>query len=248
LRPSAASDHESPPLKPRVGRNKTKIGSALRKPQAWISEFDSIKHSLVNMGAKRLIHNAHLKWLSGRPIDDDTGIVHRWMQENYADSMLMGLRRILDGRRGSFSLVRLLGNLERNAALFSFQGYVKLWTSQQGDIDQQFVKALYARFSTDHRTLDRRRIREDVKDLLAKGETVLRYANTVVAHNSASDNDPTVAAVAITWADLDKLFDEVAELFNKYYGLARPGVHVDFAPVLPAGFDRAFKRMLEAAG
>lgn len=213
--------------------------------KAWIADFDSIRHSLIEMGAKRLIHKAHFKWLNDYHIDDGTGIVHRWMQENYADSMLMGLRRILDNRRGSFSLIRLLSKLERNHALFSVDGYVRLWASQQSDIDEQFVKALYTRFSSNHRTLDRRRIQEDVKTLLARGETVLRYINTVVAHKSASNGDTTAAAVAITWADLDNLFDEVAGLFNKYYGLVRPGVHVDFAPVLPAGFERAFKRMIE---
>jgi len=196
------------------------------------------------MGAKRLIHQAHLKRLNERRFDDGTGIVHRWMQESYADSMLMGLRRILDNNRGSFSLVRLLGNLERNAALFSFDGYLKLWVGQQADIDEEFARALYTRYSTDGKTINRRRIQEDVKALLVRGKTVLRYVNTVVAHDSASVVNST-PAVAITWADLDKLFDEVTALFNKYYGLVRPGVHVDFAPVLPAGFEQAFNRMIE---
>jgi hypothetical protein len=213
----------------------------------WIVDFDWIRRSLAEMGAKRLVHKAYLERLHDRQIEEGTEIVHQWMQENYADSMLIGLRRILDGSRGSFSLVKLLGKIEQNRAHFTIDRYVRLCASQQARIDGWYAEAMYARFSSDHRTLDRRLIQADVKALLASGSAVLRYTNTFVAHSRDRRRDTTTADLEITLKDLDKLFDEVTALFNKYYGLVRPGVHVDFAPVLPSGFQRAFERMLDGS-
>jgi len=107
-----------------------------------------------------------------------------------------------------------------------------------------YPRALYAIFSRDGRTIDRERIRADVKKLRTDYKSVRQYINTVVAHQSVSDSNATTVFTAITWEDLDNLFDEVTALFNKYYALVKPGVHVDFAPVLPAGFQRAFERMV----
>jgi len=95
---------------------------------AWIGDFDSIKSSLMDLGMKRMLHRAHVKELQGREIEDGTSIVHRWMQENYAHSMLIGLRRILDDSKGSFSLVKLLNKLEKHHALFTCERYLH-WSS-----------------------------------------------------------------------------------------------------------------------
>jgi hypothetical protein len=211
----------------------------------FVTDFEKVRLSLVDLGAKRMIHRAHVKELQDREINDGTGIVHRWMQENYADSMLIGLRRILDNARGSFSLVRLLRRVERSHALLNIDGYVQLSAGQPGRVDDWYVRALFAKFSNDGRTLDRQRIRVDIETLLASCERVLNYINTAVAHQTACESDATAPDTIITWGDLDTLFDEVTQLFNKYYGLVRPGVHVDFEPVLPAGFTRAFTRMID---
>lgn len=212
---------------------------------AWVADFEKVRLSLVDLGAKRLIHKAHVKELQDREINDGTSIVHRWIQENYADSMLIGLRRILDDNRDSFSLIRLLRRVERGHALLNIDGYIQLSAGQPGQLDDWYVRALFTRFSTDGRTFDRQRIRLDIETLLANCEQVLHYINTAVAHQTARESDATAPETIITWGDLDTLFDSVTELFNKYYGLVRPGVHVDFEPVLPSGFTQAFTRMID---
>lgn len=210
----------------------------------WVRDFESIRSSLMYLGTKRAIHRAHVEKLQGRQIEDGTSIVHRWMQQNYAESMLIGLRRILDKRRGSVSLLKLLEELEKNHALFTCERYLQLWSNGRPGGNDLYPRALYAIFSRDGRTIDRKRIRADVETLLTDYKSVQQYINSVVAHQSVSDSNATTVLTAITWEDLDNLFDEVTDLFNKYYGLVKPGVHVDFAPVLPAGFQRAFERMV----
>lgn len=193
---------------------------------------------------KRAIHRAHVEKLQDRQIEDGTSIVHRWMQQNYAESMLIGLRRILDKRRGSVSLLKLLEELEKNHVFFTCERYLQLWSNGLPGGNDLYPRALYAIFSRDGRTIDRKRIRADIETLLTDYKSVQQYINSVVAHQSVSDSNATTVLTAITWEDLDNLFDEVTTLFNKYYRLVKPGVDVDFAPVLPAGFQRAFERMV----
>src|SRR5687768_2031682 len=101
----------------------------------------------MELGMKRLIHRAHMEALQGRRFLDGTGIVHWWMKDNYAESMLIGLRRILDTTKGSFSLVRLLRKLMRSHALFTFEGYLEHWSGAQDPDDDLYARMLYASFS-----------------------------------------------------------------------------------------------------
>ena len=133
--------------------------------------------------------------------------------------------------------------IDKNCILFTVDEYLRVWKTRQGTQDDSFARILYARFSTDGRTLNRSRIQGDLNALRANAQRVLDYVNTEVAHRTAADTT-TEADTSITWEDLDELFDAITALFNKYYDLVHPGLHVDFAPVLPYGFERAFERML----
>lgn len=198
------------------------------------------------LGMKRVIHRAHLEVWSRHEVKDGTGVVHRWMEDNYADSMLMGLRRVLDKSRQSFSLIKLLEDIARKHSLLTSDRYVELWRLRQEANDDSFPRMLYTRFSSDGRSLATSRIRDDIDRLRGDHDDLLKFIDSVVAHREdANRKDPSSGpSPEVTWADLDRLFEDVAALFNKYYDLVNPGVHVDFTPVLPAGFERALVRMV----
>ena len=222
----------------------------------WAQDFEVVHRALADLSTKRQIHKAHREVLyehedvEGREIKDGTVTVHHWMQENYADSMLIGLRRIVDKTGRSFSFVKLLERLERKRPLITFKSYVRLWNAEEHSSDQSFPKMLFSRFSSDGRTLDRKRIRADIDTLLADHEALLKYINNAIAHHA--DKSRTALATGpspnLTWEDLDRLFDDITALFNKYYALVKPGVAIDFRSVLPAGYDEAFLRMVRVHG
>ena len=198
------------------------------------------------LGMKRVIHKAHLGVWSRHEVEDGTSVVHRWMADNYADSMLMGLRRVLDDNRRSFSLIKLLEAIAKNHSLLTFDRYFELWRLRWESDDDSFPRMLYRTFSSDGRSLAAGRIRHDIRKLRGDHDDILKFIATVVAHreDAGRKDENSGPSPEVTWADLDRLFDDVTALFNKYYGLVNPGVHVDFTPVLPAGFDRAFVRMV----
>lgn len=217
----------------------------------WAEDLDAILGSLMDLGTKRKIHRAHRKVLhqhedvEGKEIRDGTLIVHHWMQENYADSMLIGLRRIVDKSGGSFSFVRLLGQLEKERPLITLDRYLQRWTEEQRSRDSSFPQMLFSRFSSDGRTLDRTKIRIDIDELLADHDILLKYINSAIAHRARKSRGLVLGpSPNVTWADLDRLYEDITSLFNKYYALVKPGVHVDFESVLPAGYERAFHRMV----
>jgi hypothetical protein len=204
----------------------------------------------MHLGGKRVLHRAHQESLQRHQIRAGTAIVHRWLLDNYADSVLMALRRLLDRSRGSFSLVKLLEEVAQQHSLLTFDRYRELLGELGEGKDALFPKMLWSRFSADGRTLDRRRIHADIERLRTDHQTVLEFIDTVVAHRqnpSATDLSEGLSK-EIDWPDLDRLFDDVTTLFNQYYSLVNPGVHVDFAPVLPAGYQRAFDLMMAHDG
>jgi len=56
----------------------------------WAGGFNLIQDDLIALAIRRMIHRSHLKAIEDHEIADGTGIVHRWMLDNYAESMLIG--------------------------------------------------------------------------------------------------------------------------------------------------------------
>ncbi len=123
-----------------------------------------------------------------------------------------------------------------------------LCRAKEGGADNDFFwRMVYGQFSAGT-SLDQKRITSDIEELEGDHQAVLEFTNSVVAHRRqrdpfAREENP---APAVTWENLDNLFEGVCTLFNRYYALVNPGVHVDFNSVLPAGFDQAFVRMLRS--
>jgi hypothetical protein len=212
----------------------------------WGQGFESIRSRLISLGGKRVIHRAHHELCSSYSDEDAAGTVHQWIDDNYAESMLMGLRRVLDQARGSVSLIRLLKQIEKNHSLLTFDRYLRLCRRAMALDDDWFPRMLYAKFSSDGHSLDPARIQADIKKLQDDHAETMTYINTVVAHqeDAARKDARSGPSPEVTWANLDGLFDDVCALFTKYYDLVYPGEHVDFEPVLPYGFEQAFKRMV----
>lgn len=213
---------------------------------AWSQSFESIRVDLMHLGMKRVIHKAHREVLSRHQVEKGTGVVHRWMQENYADSMLMGLRRVIDRDQRTVSLIALLKEIESARAEITLDRYMALWRHTRGTDDDLFPRMLFSRFSSDGSTLDGGKIGHDIKTLCEDHIVIRTYIDKKVAHREKVDSNNPIEGPRpeVTWEDLDRLFDDVAGLFNEYNDLVNPGVHVDFAPVLPAGFRRAFLKMV----
>jgi hypothetical protein len=139
--------------------------------EEWGRDFESIRTSLVSLGEKRAIHIAHREVLAHHKVDDFTSIVHHWMQENYAESMLMGLRRLIDKgfrNRNTFSLVTLLEDIKNKSSEITLDKYVEMGHRAQTSSPDSFLRKLYARFSSDGSTLDSEKISSDIRSSIQR--------------------------------------------------------------------------------
>jgi len=168
------------------------------------------------------------------------------MQDNYADSMLIGLRRIVDRRKGVHSATKLLEELERGRPLVTFQRFLKFWGAEPREGRESFARYLFSRISSDEKTIDKKKVRNDVNTLLRKHEELLGYIGASIAHRARRAETELASGPSqkLTWEHLDALFEDVARLLNRYYMLVKPGTLQDPETILPAGFERAFHRML----
>jgi len=216
----------------------------------WARDFIALRTSLMDLATKRALHRAHMVALEKWQEDDGTGVVHQWMVENYADSMLIGLRRLVDKTRGVLSLVKLLEAIAQNHAAFSITRYLEFWQCTYPGINVARARFAYARFSRDGRTFDQEQVRADLRKLEEDHEDILAHIDAVVAHREHPSRDElredfkSGPRPELTWQHLDRLFDDIGALFNKYNPLVDPGAYIDFERVLPAGYEQAFIRML----
>jgi hypothetical protein len=214
----------------------------------WGRYFETIKGILASLSIKREIHQAHREALSRNHVEDDgTGVVHRWMRENYAESMLMSLRRVIDSDHKTLSLVRLLEDIKSKAPEITFDKYAEFGRRAQAPPSDFQQEHLYARFSSDGSTLDDGMISDDIETLKNDNKGIRIYIDKVIAHREKTnrENPGSGPRPEAAWEDLDRLFYDIVALFNKYYSLVNPGVHLDFtSPILPSGFEQAFERMV----
>jgi len=208
----------------------------------WALDIESIKDELVWLMGKRTIWKAHNESLRGTTITDATAIVHDWLRENYADSMLMGLRRILDGTKGTKSLLKLLEELRGQTSLLSYDRFRTL--CRDGEFGDTVAAKAYRQFSKDGRSFDPSIIEADILRLKNDPSKIIDYVNTNVAHRTA---DPRKGSenTTITYRDLHAAFGEVAGIINRYLLLLTASTVLEFDPVMPPGFEETFDRMLK---
>lgn len=212
---------------------------------AWAQDVETIKDELVWLMGKRTIWKAHNESLRGTSITDSTVIVHDWLRENYLDSVLMGLRRILDGTKRTKSLLTLLEELRAQTSILSYDRFRTLW--RNGEFGDIAAAKAYRQFSKDGRSFDPSTIEADIRCLKTDYSKILGYVNTNVAHRTA-DATQGSENTTITFGELHAAFDEAGRVINRYLLLLTASTVLEFEPAMPLGFEEAFDRMVKKGG
>jgi hypothetical protein len=204
--------------------------------------MDELKQALWRLSRKRQIFRAHNESLKETPVNDATAVVHHWIRENYFDSMMIGLRCLLDRRSGTRSLPKILEELMRNRSAISFERYRQFLKSTKFLRWEEMAKEAYAPFTKDGRNFDSERVRSDLEKLEVQYQDLLHYINNRVAHWSS---EPTPDESNITIGLMHAMLDDVSAVFHDYYQLIAGATIADFPEVpLLRGFERAFERMV----
>ena len=212
---------------------------------ALAEDAGHIKDELIHLVGKRVIWMAHNESLKGLSIDDATSIVHDWLRSNYRDSMIVGLRRILDDTRGVKSLVKLLEKTSKNSHEFTFERFAALYTNDLGEFGLELATRDFSHYSKGGKQIDRKLIEADIKRLKTDFKRIIDFANKWVTHSHQNRPDPAIPLP--TYDDLHKAFDDVGEVMNKYLVLLTAS-QSGYEPQMPFGYEKVFKRMVRGSG
>ena len=153
-------------------------------------------------------------------LEQSKSYFYEWMGDAFVYSAAMFVRRQIDMRRDSISLLRLLRELSRNPTLINRENFLdrttlrntvlarinSKHTNKAEEIFDEFVG-----IGKNH--LERDEINDDIKQLMDQSRRFKEFADHYVAHHSSkempSDNP--------TFSDLDDCIDFMVSLLEKYY-------------------------------
>jgi len=158
----------------------------------------------------------------------------------YAASQMMGLRRIVIGRRerGHLSLTTILLEIEQQPRAFTVERYLE----PARRYSEEYLDLHRERFLSDWGDggggIDPGKPRAHRSELIALTRAVLAWADRTIAHQYPREERPAT----VTYGDLDRAIDDVTATYNRYRELLT-GTHIAFDltaidPAWATTFDR----------
>ncbi|PIR37804.1 MAG: hypothetical protein COV34_02960 [Candidatus Zambryskibacteria bacterium CG10_big_fil_rev_8_21_14_0_10_42_12] len=211
----------------------------------WAESISILKTDFVSLMTKREIwralKNAYEK-NSNYQIKQEAHQIIDWINRNYVDSMLIGLRRIIDTSKDTVSLIKLLEEISKNPTVITFDRYQTLWTSGSEQVNRMRATEVFKRFSKDNRNLDVNIIKNDIRELKESNERFINIVNHHIAHKGKDADNPP-----LTYEELHAAFDKIAGILNEYHALLTTVRVLNFAALLPVpieNIENMFSKMI----
>jgi len=172
-----------------------------------------IRNHVLNMHAHRYVWQ-QLQQIISENTNVPASYWWTFLQETYAASQAVAIRRQADVRKDVVSLGRLIHTVKANAAHLTRDRWMALWGADDLRHASAFWDAEFAGNISTHLdpaipAADLRQLRETAKDV--KG-----YADQHVAHTAES---AVTDQITLTYDDLHAAIDSIGDLFRKYHHL-----------------------------
>lgn len=212
----------------------------------------NVAHQIHGLYHRRQLHDEFLAMLDNQD-HPDTGIFRDSYHLMYIEAQVMVIRRQSDNDNRTLSLRRLIGQLERHRQRFTRDWYVRRWVGDRDPESPDKLERLDARFhlKAANEAFDRftdepggaqlggRGLQEDRERLLAMTDSVVRYANAVVAHAEREPNN-----VAVTYSDFHHALEHLGAMLRRYYLLVNQGGLVTATPTIQGDWKGPFRKAL----
>lgn len=154
----------------------------------------------------------------------------------YGNSQTGAVRRQLDRRRGSVSLVRLLDDIARHPEVMTRERHLAVWGGAEWAHE---AHANFDKFAGNRNAdvVDVGAVRADIAELFAIGEVVKRYVDENIAHTALQPID-----YLVTYVELNAAMDQIGELVKKYASLLKAEILWQLEPVIQADWKAPFRQ------
>lgn len=211
--------------------SQSELTAAFERWYRWRQTLDEIMRQLLDLHQRRHVWSRYRAYLVDRwELGDLADTFHDWASKNYADAMTIGIRRNLDRDTRAVSLVGVMLDMAKSAAVW--KSLADLPPPPPRAISpnpQEFIRAAkrIAALSSDD-------LKREVEALRVQVEEILTHADKRIAH---TDSDKRNHALP-KWERLDEALDAVTAVFLRYHEIVSgaPCVFEDPSIVMPWEF------------
>ena len=205
--------------------------SKLEKWERWL---ETIKQQLYSIMQSREIYRGTMRAVVNNPAVPQRNVFWRHLQQWYADSLIMGVRRQAKSEKQAISLARLLEEMSANPELLSRAHWKRLFEEHLLESRADAFFDQLAGVGAAHVSADE--IRNDLAQLKKIVASCEKFADKRIAHH-----DRGTPPASPTFDDLNNALDEIARLVHKYYKFVTAK---DIATFVPIGSEN-WRRVLE---
>ena len=159
-----------------------------------------------------------------------------FMQDNYATTQSIAVRRQAESRARVRTLGRLLAEVEQDASRLTREFWLGLWSNDAVDLGfaQRAWDGRFAGGVGDH--LDPAVPRGDLEALSDAAAAVTGYVDEYIAHS-----DARASAALPTFSELHAAVDMIGELFAKYVNLLTASSYATLVPAFQHDWKAIFR-------
>ena len=209
----------------------------------WSEWLGEIELEVRDLRAVSEIYREVRKIVQENPSIPSQNVFHRWMRGLYVAFGVVGVARLVDERKDTRSLVRLLHEIAGNASVLSRERYVAAFIAHPGiaSIKKNHAELFANRHFDTHvgvnsRGLTKAQVHRDINYLLTRTRHIVRFRHDHLAHLAAKR-----APSSFTISELDTYIALIGGLFNKYSALVR--MHEDYEQWVPPADWKAIFRV-----
>jgi len=209
--------------------------------EQWCEAVEQITTHVFNLFHNRAIWREMSEGLR----QHEGGVFLDHYADLYVAGQVMAVRRLADHQADgpTFSLGRLLGDLERNPAVMNRDRFVLMHTTGEDDDagfwTTQAQKVFDERFGDSHGELSLLKNRDRQDRLTAASQAISDFADRFVAHLDSRKLEELP-----TFEDLDMAIDAVGQVLKEVTLLLTAATLVDTEPTIQEDWKRPFREAL----
>ncbi len=189
---------------------------------AWIADIENIRQDVHEMfSLRRTFRDVAEVFRENPRLQEVGGHLWEWILLNYSASVLIRVRRLVQGQKGTVDLDQLLrGIIDRPDVVTRGRRYAIHGPIEPAELreflDKGFTKAFVRNpdpNDPDADQIDPAIVEADLRELDKAAQAVTAVANRAIAHRTrVKIGDPT-------YGELDQAFDAIEATLKKYYAL-----------------------------
>lgn len=145
-------------------------------------------------------------------------LFYRWIKDNYAARVAIGVRRLDDHGKEATSLYRLIKNIAENRQAITRDYFISRypkWMKEEGFADRDFNKFA----NKGDKLISLAKLNKDIEKLEEETDRIRRFSNKWIAHCDLKSRIRRLP----TFEDVDKALKFIDGTFCKYYLLLTRG-------------------------